>query len=439
MNCRRSKHWKSSVFSLFIALLKTTMLFVITALSDRNINMEKKMPVKKNLYLTRPQLKAELERCLSCKNQPCMKACPISCNPQEFIRLAKEGNFNEAAESILSRNPLGQTCGLVCPNNFCMKACTRANIDFAINIPKVQATILENYRLPAADNSSVKASGKSVAVIGAGPAGLTAASVLAAYGHKVCLFEAKDKIGGAVNLIPEFRLPRDVIEKDWHSIANKDFISVKFNCKIDNPALLTEKGFDGVIVAAGEQNPAALRIEGEELCLSYTAYLSAPEKYKTNGKVAVIGGGNVAADCALTAVANGAEQVEMFVRRKISDMRISETEHLELLAANVNISSLTSPEKAEKKDGSISLWVRKNYFHDGKLCALPNSVVELPGFDLIIKAVGSFAEKPENDERIIYAGDCKTGGSTVVEAAASGKTAAFLLMENFKKSKTKSA
>lgn len=402
--------------------------------------MEKNMPVKKNLYLTRPQLNAELNRCLSCKKQPCMKACPIKCNPQEFIRLAKEGNFSEAAESILSRNPLGQTCGLVCPNKFCMKACTRANIDFAINIPKVQATLLENYRQPAADNSSVKASGKSVAIIGAGPAGLAAASVLAAQGHKVCIFEAKAEIGGAVNLIPEFRLPRDVIAKDWHSIANKDFISLKFNCKIDNPSLLLEQEFDGVIVATGEPNCSALNIEGEELCLSYTAYLAAPEKYKTGGRVAVIGGGNVAADCALTAAANGAEQVEMFVRRRVSDMRISEDEHLELLATNVNISSLTSPEKAEKKNnGAISLWVRKNYFKDGKLCALPNSRIELPEFDLIIKAVGSYADTLPADERIIYAGDCKTGGSTVVEAAASGKEAAMFLMENLKKSKTKSA
>ncbi len=397
------------------------------------------MQDKKNLYLTRPQLKAELDRCLSCKNQPCMKACPIGCNPQEFIRLAKEGNFDEAAQSILNRNPLGQTCGLVCPNKFCVKACTRAKIDFAINIPKVQATILENYRTPTADNSSIKASGKKAAIIGAGPTGLAAAAVLAAQGHKVCIFEEKDRIGGAVNLIPEFRLPKQVIEKDWNSIPNKDFITLNFNRKIDNPLLLTEEGFDGVIVATGEPNCTRLNIEGEDLCLPYTDYLSVPHKYKTSGRVAVIGGGNVAADCALTAAANGAEYVEMIVRRKVSDMRISKEEHLELLAENINISSLSSPEKVAKNGKILSLWMRKNYFKDGKLCALPNSTIELPGFDLVIKAVGRYADSLEQDERIIYAGDCKTGGSTVVEAAAAGKEAALLLIENFKKSKTKSA
>ena len=97
----------------------------------------------KNLYLSKIQLKAELERCLNCPSKPCMSACPVNCSPQEFIAQAKSGYFEQAVETISRNNPMGQTCGLICPDKFCMKACTRSHIDFAVNIPKVQATILE--------------------------------------------------------------------------------------------------------------------------------------------------------------------------------------------------------------------------------------------------------------------------------------------------------
>lgn len=95
----------------------------------------------KKLYLTRAQLISELGRCLGCKSKPCMNACPVNCNPQEFIAKAKANDFAGAVETITRNNPMGQTCGLICPDKFCMQACTRAGIDFPINIPRVQATI----------------------------------------------------------------------------------------------------------------------------------------------------------------------------------------------------------------------------------------------------------------------------------------------------------
>ena len=90
----------------------------------------------KNLYLSKIQLKAELERCLNCPSKPCMSACPVNCSPQEFIAQAKSGYFEQAVETISRNNPMGQTCGLICPDKFCMKACTRSHIDFAVNIPQ---------------------------------------------------------------------------------------------------------------------------------------------------------------------------------------------------------------------------------------------------------------------------------------------------------------
>ena len=133
----------------------------------------------KNLYLSRAQLVAELGRCLNCKTQPCMNACPVNCNPREFIARAKEGDFAGAVEAITRYNPMGQTCGLICPDKFCMRACTRTAIDFPINIPRVQATILEKYRTAKnAAHPKLPANGKKIAVIGAGPAGIAATSEL---------------------------------------------------------------------------------------------------------------------------------------------------------------------------------------------------------------------------------------------------------------------
>lgn len=382
----------------------------------------------KSLYLSKIQLKAELDRCLDCKTKPCMNACPVNCSPQEFISYAREGRFAEAVNTIARNNPMGQTCGLICPDKFCMKACTRSHIDFSVNIPKVQATILENYRSSQDCSQAVTPTGQNIAIIGAGPAGIAAAASLVREGCKVTIFEEKNEIGGALNLIPDDRLPHDVIEKDWKFIYNPDLITLKLNTAVEEPLDLLDE-FDGVIIATGEPNCVNLNIPGEENCISYMEYLHHPAKYKTFGKVAVIGGGNVAADCALTAANNGAAVVEMFVRRRLSDMRISKHEYLELINHMININPLSSPEKIEVKNGSLSLYICKNHLKNGKFEPLPNSSIELPEYDLVIKAIGSFADPKSDDERIIYAGDCKHGGSTIVEAIASGRDAALLMSQ----------
>ena len=381
------------------------------------------MSEAKKVYLSKVQLKAELDRCLNCKNEPCMHACPVHCNPRAFIEYTKNGNTQDAVKNISDANPMGQTCGLICPDKFCMKACTRAKIDFAINIPKVQATIMENFRTEKEDYSTVEPNGKKIAIIGGGPAGIAAATSLAKKGYVAHIFEKTDKIGGALNLIPQNRLPQESIDKDWAFVSDTPLISVNFNTSVkDVVALLTD--YDGVIVTTGEPNTAILNIKGEEHCVSHMDYLKYPDKYVTAGKVAVIGGGNVAADCAFTAAKGGAEQVDMFVRRKLSDMRISKAEYLELIDEHINVSALCSPESVEKTSDGYTLTVHRNRFRDKKLEAVPETSFKIPGFALIIKAVGSFADEKVSHEKVIYAGDCKTGGSTLVEALASGKAAA---------------
>ena len=379
------------------------------------------------LYLTKLQLQAELNRCLGCKAKPCMNACPVNCNPHDFIQFAKENDWQNAVGAIVLNNPMGQTCGLICPDKFCMKACTRRNVDFPINIPRVQATILNTWRK---DKTHVlkPLNGKRIAIIGAGPAGIAAAARLITEGYFVEIFESRHEIGGALNMIPSERLPHEVIERDWSFIFEPDRILLHLNSRIEQPAELIDR-FDGVIVSTGEPNCVSLRIPGEALSISYMDYLYEPEKYRTDGAVAVIGGGNVAVDCALTAQRMGASSVEMFIRRRIADMRISKAEYLELIDHKINLNGMTSPEKIEDSGDLKILWIRRNIFDGERWHGLENSSIPLPYFSLIIRAIGSRAdEKTDNCDRLIYAGDCKTGGSTIVEAIASGRTAASELM-----------
>ena len=384
------------------------------------------MKPAKNLYLNTPQLKAELDRCLNCKNAPCMNACPVNCNPQEFINYAKQQDYVESVKTIMRNNPLGQTCGLICPDKFCMKACTRSRIDFAINIPKVQATILEKHRQESYCDIPSALNGKKIAVIGAGPAGIAAAAELVKAGYMVDLYEADNKIGGALNMIPETRLPHEVLEKDWNFICHKDRANLHLESP-QNPEEMLGRGFDGVIVATGEPHCLELGIPGEEHCVSFMDYLKHPEKYRTDGRVAVVGGGNVAADCAFTAHDNGASGVELFVRRRLSDMKITRSEIFDLMDRQVDFTTMTSPEKIEEKNGMLSWFTRKNHFVEGRLKPLENTCIERPGFSLIVKAIGSYADAKTDSDKVIYAGDCKHGGSTVVEAIASGREAAARL------------
>lgn len=383
----------------------------------------------KKLYLTDAQLKAETDRCLHCSEKPCMKACPANCSPADFIAAAREKtpeSFGRAAEIILKSNPLGQMCGLTCPDTFCMKACARRGLDSPIKIPAVQAAILEKARkLNSIDvPDPVAANGKNVAIVGAGPAGMAAVAVLARKGYSVTVFESTDRVGGAAKLIPEARLPLAVIEKDWEFIKTFGDITLKTNHRVANPVDLLKDGYDGVIVAVGEPHSAKMGIPGEDLALSFMDYLKAPEKYATTGNVAVLGGGAVATDCAVTAKDAGAPNVEMFVRRRVCDMRLTGEERSWLMEKAVDITSMTRVEKIERTGDTYTLYTCKTRFNGTKLEDIPETTIRRPDFALVIMAVGSKADPKKEAERVIYAGDCNHGGSTIVEAVASGKNAA---------------
>ena len=173
--------------------------------------------MKADIYLTASQFDTELERCLQCPTKPCLKACPVSCSPCNFIASAKQNNMQKAAEMITAQNPLGETCGLICPDKFCVRACLRQYKDSPIRIPAVQAEIMRRARLQKLFSPLpvVPLNGKKIAIIGAGPAALGTLSVLIRQGFSVTVFEKESSVGGALNLIPAARLPHEIIAYEW--------------------------------------------------------------------------------------------------------------------------------------------------------------------------------------------------------------------------------
>ena len=396
-----------------------------------------------NYYLSDAQLKAEIDRCEYCESKPCQKACPADCSPADFMMAAKVGgksDFKRAASLIMGNNPFGTVCGLVCPDKFCMQACVRNGFDNPVNIPAVQATVVKKARdlgvMPAFKN--VPSNGCKVAVVGAGPAGFAAASALAQKGYEVVVFEARKNSGGAGSLIPDFRVDRKAFEADLEFIKSLGNISLKNKSEIVNPSELRTEGYDAVVVATGLSSPIKLGVPGEEAALFAGEYLSRPQEYKLrNKRVAVIGGGAVAVDCAETAKKRGASHVEIFALEKLGEMPLTAKEFKALLDSQIHVSGRTKVQSIVKKGKTVKgLVTVKVGLADGKRFS-PAAVTLLKGsnqlrkdIDFVIMAIGSrpgskviFAS--EAKKGVFYAGDVENGPTTIVEAVAAGKNAAL--------------
>ncbi|HEY6072895.1 MAG TPA: NAD(P)-binding protein, partial [Anaerolineales bacterium] len=210
--------------------------------------------------LTRHQLQAELLRCEYCEEKPCTKACPANCSPFDFIMAARVGNpsdIKRAAAEIMSNNPLGGVCGQVCPDRFCMAACSHKRFDGAIQIPSVQAALVHLARelggIPSFNTAALN--GKKVAVVGGGPAGLGAAAALAQMGYQVDIFESRDQLGGMLNLIPDHRLDKSMVQEDIGFVLSLGAITAKTGVSIEDPKALLAQGYDAVCVTAGLWKP----------------------------------------------------------------------------------------------------------------------------------------------------------------------------------------
>ena len=385
---------------------------------------------------------------------PCRSTCPAHIDIPRYIRYVKNGEYEKATAVIREKVPFPETLGSIC-NHVCESECKRNELGEPVSICKLK-------RAAAADDSgSWKArsvrrdpTGKKVAVLGAGPAGLTAAYYLAKKGHAVTVFEKNAKAGGQCRYgIPSYRLPDEVLDKEIADILETG-IDLQLNAEPKKPADLKAEGFDAVLVAIGTHQGTMLPLEGNDLPGVYinTEFLKAArsgEPLPVAEKVMVLGGGNVAYDCARTALRLGAKEVHMACLENEQQMTSTPDEIKEgadegiILHAAHSFLKITGTGKVE---GVELQKVEKFYFDENRRAVI--DLVEGSNFivpvDNVIFAVGQKPEGTEemglelthgpyiqaNDkmetsmEGVYTAGDVLTGTKSVIEAIAGGRKAA---------------
>jgi len=435
-----------------------------------------------NLGLTPEQALAEARRCLQCKNRACVAGCPVAVSIPEFIDALAADDLPRAAQILRGDNALPAVCGRVCPQETqCEALCVRG-----IKGESVAIGYLERYVADWAmlhpdlllNEEAPAATGKSVAVVGCGPAGLTAAGELARQGHRVTIFEALHDTGGVLRYgIPEFRLPKEIIDKEV-AVLSRLGVTIELNVIIGKTLTIAElrEEFDAVFIANGAGLPTMLNIPGENLKGVYAAneFLTRVNLMEAGrrddcstpiikrSEVAVIGGGNTAMDCVRTARRLGAERAMIVYRRGEAEMpaRVEEIKHAK--EEGVEFVMLTAPiEILGSEEGWVSA-LRCLRMELGPPDAsgrrrpqpLEGSEFDLPA-GVVINAVGTSAnplltatapdlnlnkwgniminEEGETSIPGVFAGgDIVRGGATVILAMGDGKRAAAAINEYLK-------
>ena len=315
----------------------------------------------------------EATRCLNCKNKPCVGGCPVNVPIPGFIEKVAEGDFEAAYEIITSENALPAICGRVCPQeNQCEGKCVRGIKGQPVAIGRMERFVADyhmaNGKAPELD---IKSNGIKVAIIGSGPAGITCAGELAKKGYEVTVFEALHKTGGVLSYgIPEFRLPKALVQKEVDSVAA---LGVKFETNVVVGRSITidelqEQGYQGIFIGSGAGLPRFQNIPGENLNGVYAAnefltrvnlmkgyeFPNHPTPVKITDTVCVIGAGNVSMDCARTAKRLGAKNVYIVYRRSDKEIpaRAEEVHHAK--EEGIIFKLLTNPVEIHGEDG----WVK---------------------------------------------------------------------------------
>ncbi len=439
------------------------------------------------LGYTAEQAMNEAARCLNCKKPVCIAGCPVSINIPAFLARAAKGDFEGAYETIALQSSLPAVCGRVCPQeNQCEGKCVRGIKGEPVGIGRVERFVADYHNERASKEVAKPApNGHRVAVVGSGPSGLTCAGDLAKKGYAVTVFEAFHVAGGVlVYGIPEFRLPKAIVADEIEGLKRLG-VEIATNMVIGKTLTveeLMEEGFEAVFIGSGAGLPRFMGIPGENLKGVYSAneYLTRVNLMKAyrsdsvtpvmrGGRVAVVGGGNVAMDAARTALRLGAEKVYIVYRRSMDELpaRREEVEHaleegIEFLLLNnpVEIVGYRNPE--DKRDP-------KNGFVTGMRCIRmelgePDEQgrrrpVEIPGseylldVDTVVMSIGTSPNPLIKDttngleinrwggiivdeatgktslEGVYAGGDAVTGAATVILAMGAGKTAATAIDE----------
>ena len=432
----------------------------------------------------------EAMRCLGCKNMPCVDGCPVKIHIPDFIAEIKKGDFESAYQIISKSSSLPAVCGRVCPQERqCESKCIRGIKGESVGIGRLERFVADWHNTFCLDNPTPpQSNGHKVAVVGSGPSGLTCAGDLAKKGYDVTVFEALHIPGGVlVYGIPEFRLPKAIVAKEVDTLK-KLGVKIETNVVIGKTLTVDEifdMGFEAVFIGSGAGLPNFMGIPGESLKGVYSAneFLTRSNLMKSyrqdpttpimkGGKVAVVGGGNVAMDAARTALRLGAEKVYIIYRRSMEELpaRHEEVEHaieegieFSLLCAPTEILGYNNPDDPrDPKNGFVKgmkLIRMELQEPDAKGRRRP---VEIEGseyeieIDTVIMSIGtspnplikSTTDGLEvnarggiivNEDGLtsrsgVYAGgDAVTGAATVISAMGAGKTAASAIDEYLNK------
>ena len=297
------------------------------------------------------EAKQEAARCLKCRVPRCVNACPLNFPVPAYLKAVAEGRIDDACKLALRFMPTQGVCGRICIG-YCEKACTLGQIGGEpVRIRAVKRAVADSVRMEKNLPKPKPPSGLRVAIIGSGPAGLTAAYHLRLLGHYVTVFEASEKLGGQlIRSIPEFRLPSRTVEREVELVK---ILGVEFrtsfmlgrDASIDD---LFQQGYKAIFIATGADKPRTLRLKGIELegvhlGMELLKKVKKGEKPQLTGKVRVIGGGNVAMDVARTALRLGAEEVTIMYRRSREEMPAEEEEIEEAIKEGVEIMFLVQP------------------------------------------------------------------------------------------------
>ncbi len=423
---------------------------------------------------------AEAKRCLNCKNPMCVKGCPVNVKIPEFISLAAEGKFEEAYYKIRETSSLPAVCGRVCPQERqCESKCIRGIKGEPVAIGRLERFCADYHMAHGGKKSEkIEKNGHKVAVVGAGPAGLTCAGDLARLGYEVTVFEAFHVAGGVLMYgIPEFRLPKDIVRRE---IENLEKLGVKIETNtvvgqtVAVDELMSEEGFEAVFIGTGAGLPSFMKIPGEGLIGVYSANefltrINLMKAYlddfatpiKKHGKVAVVGGGNVAMDAARCAKRLGAE-VYIVYRRGMEELPARAEEIHHAMEEGIVFKLLCNPKEiigdengnvvamkcVEMELGEPDASGRRRPIEkagsdfildvDSVIMALgtsPNPLIKNTTSGLDVNARGCIvadeAGKTSKDG-VFAGGDAVTGAATVILAMGAGKNAAAAIDDYIK-------
>ena len=381
------------------------------------------------------------------KTAPCQEACPAGVDVPRYVRHLREGRFTEALAVVRERIPFPLVCGHACFHP-CEAKCGRRQLDSAVAIRMLKRAAAEQGQQPALP-APRSTTGKTVAVIGSGPAGLTAAWYLAMQGHAVTVFEALERAGGMLRFgIPAFRLPDDAVDAEIGRIV-KAGVKIRTGARIASAQALLQQGFDTVLIATGAWRSARLGIEGEDAPhvldgLSFLRRVKSGAAPRLGARVVVVGGGNTALDAARVSRRLGAQVTQLY-RRSAAQMPASAEEVAAALEEGVAIDYLCAPARIAAGQLTCTRMTLGAPDASGRARAQPLSGSEYTmSADTVIVAVGQSVDLPVPDASpgaaqvdpatlataaggVFAAGDSVLGPASIIEAIAQGRRAAVAM------------